>query len=36
MVGVFWVGMALHLSPKDLGLSARISGTVLGQSRLGL
>ena len=36
MVGVFWAEMALHLSPKYLELSAGISGTVFGQSGLGL
>ena len=34
MVGVFGAGMAVHLSPKDLGLSAGVSGTVFEQSRL--
>ena len=28
MVDVFGVGMALHFSPKDLGLSVGVSGTV--------
>ena len=32
MVGVIGVGMVVHLSPKDLGLTAGVSGTVLGQS----
>ena len=36
MVGVFGVGMAIHFSPKDLGLSAEIYGTVFGQSGLDL
>ena len=36
MVGVFGVRMAVHFSPKDLGLSAEISGTVFGQPGLGL
>ena len=31
MVGVFGVGMAVHFSPKDLGLSAGVSGTVFEQ-----
>ena len=34
MVVVFRAKMAMHLSPKDLGLSARVSGTVFRQSRL--
>ena len=33
MVGVFGGGMAVHLSPKDLGLSAGISETIFGQSK---
>ena len=33
MVGVIGAGMAMHFSPKDLGLSAGVSGTVFGQSR---
>ena len=28
MVGVFRARIALHFSPKDLGLSAGVSGTV--------
>ena len=31
MVGVFRAGMAVHFSPKDLGLSARVSRTIFGQ-----
>ena len=34
MVGVFGARMAVHFSPKDLGLSAGVSGTVFGQSGL--
>ena len=34
MVGIFGAGMAVHLNPKDLGLSARVSGTVFGQYKL--
>ena len=33
MVGVFGGGMAVHLSPKGLGLSARISEIIFGQSK---
>ena len=36
MVGVFGVGMAVHFSPKELGLSAEISRTVFRQSELDL
>ena len=36
MVGVFGAGMAVHFSPKDLGLSAGISGIVFGQFGLSL
>ena len=36
MVGVFRVGLAVRFSPKDLGLSAEISGTIFGQFRLDL
>ena len=36
MVGVFGVGMAVHFSPKDQGLSAMISRIVFGQSGLDL
>ena len=32
MVGVFRAGIALHFSPKDLGLSAGVSGTVFRES----
>ena len=32
MVGVIGAGMAVHFSPKYLVLSARVSGTVFGQS----
>ena len=28
MVGMFGAGKAVHLSPKDLGLSVGISGTI--------
>ena len=34
MVGVFGAGMVVHFSPKDLGLSVGVSGTVFRQSRL--
>ena len=34
MVVVFGAKMAVHFSPKDLGLSVRVSGTVFGQSGL--
>ena len=34
MVGVVGAGMVVHFSPKDLGLSVGISGTVFLQSRL--
>ena len=34
MVSVFGAEMAVHFSPKDLGLSARVSRTIFGQSRL--
>ena len=34
MVGVVEAGMAVHFSPKNLGLSAEISGIVFLQSRL--
>ena len=34
MVWVFGAAMTVHSSPKDLGLSARISGTVIEQSGL--
>ena len=34
MVVVFGAGIAVHFSPKDLGLSARVSKTILGQSGL--
>ena len=34
MVVVFRAGMAVHFSPKDLGLSAGVSRTVFGQSGL--
>ena len=34
MVGVFRAGMAMHFSPKDLGLSDGVSGTVFKQSEL--
>ena len=30
MVGVFRAGMAVHFSPKDLGLNAEIFETVFG------
>ena len=30
MVGVFGARMAVHFSPKYLGLSARVLGTVFG------
>ena len=36
MVRVFGAAMAVHSSPKDLGLSAGISRTIFGQSRLDL
>ena len=36
MVEVFGAGMAVHFNPKGLGLIAGISGTVFGQSGLGL
>ena len=36
MVGVFGAGMEVHFNPKDLGLSAGVSGTVYGQSGLDL
>ena len=36
MVGVFGAAMTVHSSPKDLGLSVGISGTVFGQSELDL
>ena len=36
MVQVFRAGMAVHFSPKDLGLSAGISRIVFGQFELGL
>ena len=36
MVGVFVATMAVHSSPKELGLSAGISGTFFGQSELDL
>ena len=36
MVGVFGAGMAVHFSPKDLGLSAEISRTIFRQSGLDL
>ena len=32
MVGVIGAGMAVHFSPKELGLSAEVSGTIFGQS----
>ena len=35
MIGVFGAGMAVHFSPKDLGLSAGALRTVFGQSELG-
>ena len=34
MVCVFGAGMAVHFSPKDLGLSAGVPWTVFGQFRL--
>ena len=34
MVSVFGAEMAVHSSPKDLGLSAGVSRTVFGPSRL--
>ena len=34
MVGVFGARMVVQFSFKDLGLSAKVSGTVFGQSRL--
>ena len=34
MVVVFGAGMAVHFSPKDLGLSARVSRIVSRQSGL--
>ena len=34
MVSVFEAEMAVHFSPKDLGLSAKVSGIVFGQSGL--
>ena len=34
MVVVFGVGMAVHFSPKDLGLSVGVLGTVFEQSGL--
>ena len=34
MVRMFGAGKAVHFSPKDLGLSVGISGTVFGQSGL--
>ena len=34
MVGVFRVGMSVHFSPKDMGLSAGFSRTVFKQSGL--
>ena len=34
MVVVFRAGMAVHFSPKDLELTAGVSGTVFGQSGL--
>ena len=36
MVGVFGVGLAVRFSPKDLGLSVEIYGTIFGQLRLDL
>ena len=36
MVGVFQAEMAVHSSPKDLGLSVGISETIFGQSGLDL
>ena len=32
MVSVIGAGMGMHFSPKDLGLSAGVSGTVFEQS----
>ena len=34
MVSVFGVGMTVHFNSKDLRLSAKISGTVFGRSKL--
>ena len=34
MVGLFGAEMAMHFSPEDMGLSAKILGTVFGQSTL--
>ena len=36
MVEMFRARMAVHFSPKDLGLSVGIYGTIFGQSGLGL
>ena len=36
MVGVFGAAMVVNSSPKGLGLSAGISGTIFGQSGLDL
>ena len=33
MVGLFGGGMVVHFSLEDLGLSARISETIFGQSK---
>ena len=34
MVGVFEAEMAVHFSPKDMGLGAKILRTIFGQSKL--
>ena len=34
MIGVFGAAMVVYFSPKDLGLSAGVSGTGFGQSGL--
>ena len=36
MVGLFGAEMTVYFSPKDLGLSVEISGTIFKQSRLDL
>ena len=34
MVRLFGAEMAVYFSPEDMGLSAKILGTIFGQSRL--
>ena len=36
MVGVFGAEIVVHFSPKDLGLSVEIFGTIFGQFGLDL